>query len=62
MMSLHITVKVTRQVPNTAVLTNLYDFINATFQDTNLFYSNEEIKNFKKDPNKIFLSQERKIK
>lgn len=60
MMSLNITVKVTRQVPNTAVLTNLYDFINATFQDTNLFYSNEEIKNFKKDPNKIFLSQERK--
>jgi hypothetical protein len=61
-MSLNITVKVTRQVPNTAVLTNLYDFINATFQDSDLFYNSDEVEELKKNPNNIFLNQERKIK
>ena len=57
MMSLNITVKVTRRVPTTAVLTNLYDFINATFQDSDLYYTDKEVEELKKNPNNIFLTE-----
>ena len=57
MMSLNITVNVTRRVPTTAVLTNLYDFINATFQDSDLYYTDKEVEELKKNPNNIFLTE-----
>lgn len=57
-----IKVKVVKNEPTTAILTNLYDFINATFQDSDLFYNSDEVEELKKNPNNIFLNQERKIK
>lgn len=57
-----IKVKVVKNEPTTAILTNLYDFINSTFQDSDLFYNSDEVEELKKNPNNIFLNQERKIK
>ena len=46
-----------RNTPTAAVLTNLYDFINATFQDKDLFYTKEETEKLKENDNYIFLER-----
>lgn len=46
-----------RNKPTAAILTNLYDYINNTFQDTDLYYTQEETEELKKDKNFIFLER-----
>ncbi len=46
-----------RSTPTATVLTNLYDYINKTFQDTDLFYTKEETQALKNDENYIFLER-----
>lgn len=46
-----------RKKPTAAVLTNLYDFINMTFQDKDLYYTKEETKKLKENENYIFLER-----
>ena len=46
-----------RNTPTAATLTNLYDYINKTFQDADLFYTKEETQELKKDENYIFLER-----
>ncbi len=50
-----ITVK--RNTPTATVLTALYDYINKTFQDTDLYYTKEELAEIKKQENFIFLER-----
>ena len=50
-------VTIRRNTPTAAVLTNLYDYINKTFQDADLFYTKEETQELKKDENYIFLER-----
>ena len=50
-----ITVK--RNTPTATVLTTLYDYINETFQDTDLYYTKEELAEIKKQENFIFLER-----
>lgn len=50
-----ITVK--RNTPTATVLTNLYDYINETFQDADLYYTKEELAEIKKQENFIFLER-----
>ena len=52
---------VTRKVPTAPVLTNLYDTIRKTIQDTDAYYTTEQIEALKQDNNNIFL-EERKTK
>lgn len=51
-----------RGQPTAAVLTNLYNIIKETIQDTDAYYTAEQIKALKENPNNIFLKQERKNK
>jgi hypothetical protein len=46
-----------RTPPTAAVLTNLYDYINKTFQETDLFYTKEEVEKLKENENFIFLER-----
>ncbi len=46
-----------RSTPTATVLTNLYDYINKTFQDTDLFYTKEETEKLKENDNYIFLER-----
>jgi hypothetical protein len=48
---------ITRNTPTAAALTNLYDFINKTFQDTDLYYTKEETEKLKKNENYIVLER-----
>lgn len=48
-------VNIKRNTPTIAALTNLYDYINKTFQDTDLFYSKEETEKLKNNDKYIFL-------
>ena len=52
-------VTVRRNTPTATVLTNLYDYINKTFQDADLYYTKEEIEDFKKKGNFIFLERDK---
>ena len=54
-----ITVK--RNTPTATVLTNLYDYINGTFQDADLYYTKEELAELKKNENFIFLESEENL-
>ena len=53
---------VTRETPTAAVLSNLYDIIRNTIQDTDAYYTDDQTEALKKDPNNIFLKHERKTK
>ena len=53
---------VTRSKPTVAVMTNLYNTIRETIQDADAYYTTEQIKALKQDPNNIFLKDERKTK
>ena len=46
-----------RNTPTAAILTNLYDYINKTFQETDLYYTKEETEKLKQDKNFIFLER-----
>lgn len=46
-----------RNTPTAAVLTNLYDYINKTFQDKDLFYTKEETQALKESNNYIILER-----
>jgi len=46
-----------RSKPTAAVLTNLYDYINKTFHDTDLYYTKEELEKLKNNDNYIFLER-----
>ena len=50
-------VTIRRNTPTAAILTNLYDFINLTFQEKDLFYTKEEIEKLKENDNYIFLER-----
>ena len=50
-------VTIRRNTPTAAVLTNLYDYINKTFQEIDLYYSKEEIEKLKNDENYIFIER-----
>lgn len=54
-MAIKVTIK--RNTPTAAILANLYDYINETFQDKDLYYTKEQIKQMKKDDNYIFLER-----
>lgn len=50
-------VTIIRSTPTAATLSNLYDFINKTFQDNDLFYTKEETEKLKENDNFIFLER-----
>ena len=50
-------ITIRRNKPTAAILTNLYDYINKTFQDTDLFYTKEETEKLKENENFIFLER-----
>lgn len=50
-------VTIHRNTPTAAVLTNLYDYINKTFQEIDLYYSKEEIEKLKENENYIFIER-----
>lgn len=50
-------ITIRRNKPTAAVLTNLYDYINKTFQDADLFYTKEETQELKEKDNYIFLER-----
>jgi hypothetical protein len=50
-------VTIIRSKPTAATLSNLYDFINKTFQDNDLFYTKEETEKLKENDNFIFLER-----
>lgn len=50
-------VTIRRNTPTAAILTNLYDFIYKTFQDQDLYYTDEEIERLKHVENYIFLER-----
>ena len=50
-------VTVKRNTPTATVLKSLYDYINKTFQDTDLYYTKEEIADLKKQDDFIFLER-----
>ena len=54
-MAIKITIR--RNTPTAAILTNLYDYINKTFQDNDLFYTKEQVKELKENDNFIFLER-----
>lgn len=56
-MAIKITVR--RNKPTAATLTNLYDYINKTFQETDLYYTKEQTQELKNNDNFIFLERDR---
>ena len=44
-------ITVIRNTPTATVLTTLYDYINETFQDADLYYTKEELAEIKKQEN-----------
>lgn len=50
-------ITIRRNKPTAAILTNLYDYINKTFQDNDLFYTKEETEKLKENDNFIFLER-----
>lgn len=56
-MAIKITVR--RNKPTAATLTNLYDYINKTFQETDLYYTKEQTQDLKNNDNFIFLERDR---
>jgi hypothetical protein len=50
-------ITIIRSTPTAATLSNLYDYINKTFQDNDLFYTKEEIEKLKENENFIFLER-----
>ena len=50
-------VTIHRNTPTAAVLSNLYDFIKETFQDADLYYSQDELQKLKENENTIFLER-----
>ena len=50
-------VTIRRNTPTAAVLTNLYDYINKTFQDADLYYTKKETDKLKNDENYIFIER-----
>lgn len=56
-MAIKITVR--RNKPTATTLTNLYDYINKTFQETDLYYTKEQTQELKNNDNFIFLERDR---
>lgn len=56
-MAIKITVR--RNKPTAATLTNLYDYINKTFQEIDLYYTKEQTQELKNNDNFIFLERDR---
>lgn len=54
-MAIKVTFK--RNTPTAATLANLYEYINETFQDKELYYTKEQIEKMKQDDNYIFLER-----
>ena len=52
-------ITIRRNKPTAAILTNLYDYINKTFQDNDLFYTKEQTQELKNNDNFIFLERDR---
>jgi hypothetical protein len=50
-------VNIKRATPTAATLTNLYDYINKTFQEKDLYYTKEELEKLKKEENYILLER-----
>ncbi len=50
-------VTIRRNTQTAAVLTNLYDYINKTFQDADLYYTKKETEKLKNDENYIFIER-----
>ena len=50
-------ITIRRNKPTAAILTNLYDYINKTFQEADLYYTKEETEKLKQDKNFIFLER-----
>ena len=50
-------VTIRRNTPTAAILTNLYDFINLTFQEKDLYYTQEQLAELKENENFIFLER-----
>jgi hypothetical protein len=50
-------VNIKRATPTAATLLNLYDYINKTFQEKDLYYTKEELEKLKKEENYIFLER-----
>lgn len=48
---------VKRQKPTAAVLTNLYDIIRKTIQDEDAYYTSNQIKALKSNPNNVFITK-----
>lgn len=56
-MAIKITVR--RNKPTATTLTNLYDYINKTFQETDLYYTKEQTQELRNNDNFIFLERDR---
>ena len=50
-------VNIRRNTPDAAILSNLYDFINDTIQDSEAYYTEEETEKLKKDKNTIIVER-----
>lgn len=46
-----------RNTPNAAILSNLYDFINDTIQDSKAYYTQEETEKLKQDQKIIIIER-----
>ena len=50
-------ITIRRSKPTAATLSNLYDIILKSFQDTNLYYTQDETEKLKEDENLIILER-----
>ena len=48
---------VKRKIPTAAVMTNLYDIIRKSIHDIDAYYTDEQIKALKSNPNNVFLTK-----
>lgn len=58
--TMEIKINIKRNIPTAPILTNLYDYINETFQDKDLYYTQEQTEELKDIDNFIFLERSRK--
>ena len=52
-----LSVTIHRNTPNAAILSNLYDFINDTINDTEAYYTEEETEKLKQDHKIIIIER-----
>jgi hypothetical protein len=50
---------VIRKKPTTAVMTNLYDTINKLYTSKEYYYTEDEVKELKDNPNNIFIERDK---